>query len=202
MIEDGTVGPRRFLTVPNAVTVVRLCLRPVFLWLLFGAHHQVAAAWLLAFLGVTDFVDGYVARHFNQVSEFGKILDPVADRILVVTAVVATTVVGAVPLWFAGLTLVREILVSAAVVGLAAVGSARIDVLWIGKAGAFALMISYPFFLGGWGGAWWQRWFSVFAWIFGVIGLSLSWAALVSYIAPAREALTRGRAGRRERSNS
>lgn len=195
-MSDDDLGTRSFLTVPNAITVARLGCLPVYCWLLFGAHHQVAAAWLLAGLGVTDFIDGYVARHFNQVSTFGKILDPIADRLLVGTAVISTALVGAVPVWFATATLLREVVVSVAVVALAAAGSARIDVVWIGKAGAMALMVAYPLFLGGWGGATWQRWFSVLAWVIGSVGLSLSWVALVTYVGPAREAFARGRAGR------
>ena len=86
------------LTVPNVVTAVRLLCIPLFIYLLFGAHLQTWAALLLALLGITDWVDGYVARRFNQVSAFGKILDPVADRILMLTAVISVAWVGAVPL--------------------------------------------------------------------------------------------------------
>ena len=63
----------RILTVPNVITFVRLCLLPVFVYLLFGADDRAAAAWLLAGLGITDFFDGYIARHFNQISELGKV---------------------------------------------------------------------------------------------------------------------------------
>ncbi len=196
-MSDEELSSKKFWTIPNIVTILRLCLLPVFLWLLFGVHRQVAAGFLLAFLGVTDYVDGYVARRFHQVSEFGKILDPVADRVLVATSVIATMWVGAVPAWFGIATLAREVLVSLAVVLIASLGGARIDVLWIGKCGAFALMVSYPMFLGACGGAWWQRGFMFGAWGFGLIGLALSWAAAISYIAPARAALSRGRAARR-----
>ena len=95
---------------------------------------------LLAVLGATDWIDGYVARRYHQVSTLGKVLDPAADRILVGTAVIAVIVHGAVPLWFGVATLAREVLVSVMVVLLAALGAARINVLWVGKAGTFALM--------------------------------------------------------------
>ena len=137
----------RVLTVPNPITAVRLACVPVFLWLLFGAHRQTDAAILLAVLGATDWVDGFVARRWRQVSTLGKVLDPVADRILVGTAVIAVIVHGAVPLWFGVATLAREVLVSAAVLLLAALGAERIDVLWVGKAGTFGLMVAYPTFL-------------------------------------------------------
>ena len=91
------------------------CASRVFLWLLFGAHRQTAAAVLLAVLGATDWVDGYVARRYGQVSTFGKVLDPTADRLLVGTAVISIMIYGAVPLWFGIATIAREVLVSAMV---------------------------------------------------------------------------------------
>ncbi len=190
-------GLDRILTVPNVITMVRLVCIPVFLWLLFGLHRQVAASILLAVLGASDWVDGYVARHFGQVSTFGKILDPLADRLLVGTAVISIMVYGAVPLWFGLATLAREVLVSVMVVLLAALGAARIDVLWAGKAGTFGLMFAYPAFLLGDGNATWQEPIRAIAWVTGLVGLALAWWAAGSYIAPARRALRQGRAARR-----
>ncbi len=144
---DDDAGLDRILTAPNVITLVRLLCIPLFLWLLFGAHRQILAAVLLAVLGATDWVDGHVARRYGQVSTLGKILDPAADRILVATAVVAVMVDGAVPLWFGVATIAREVLVSIMVVALASLGAARIDVVWVGKAGTFGLMSAYPLFL-------------------------------------------------------
>jgi cardiolipin synthase (CMP-forming) len=186
----------RVVTVPNAITVVRLACIPLFLWLLFGADRQTAAAVLLGVLGATDWVDGFVARRYHQVSTVGKVLDPVADRVLVVTAVVAITVYGAVPVWFGVATLAREVVVSVAVLLLASLGATRIDVLWVGKAGTFALMFAYPAFLLSDGTAAWQAPFHVFAWVSGLIGLVLAWIAAGSYIPVARAALAEGRRAR------
>jgi cardiolipin synthase len=94
-------------------------------------------------------------------------------------------------------TLAREALVSVMVVLLAALGAARINVLWIGKAGTFALMFSYPAFLLSDGTASWQGPIRVVAWICGVIGLVLAWSAAAGYVGPARDALRMGRAARR-----
>jgi cardiolipin synthase (CMP-forming) len=190
-------GLDRILTVPNVVTMLRLLCIPLFLWLLFGAHRQIAAAVLLAVLGATDWVDGYVARRYGQVSTLGKVLDPTADRLLVGTAVIAIMIYGAVPLWFGLATIAREVLVSGMVILLAAMGAARIDVLWVGKAGTFGLMFAYPTFLLGYGTAGWQEPIRVIAWVTGLIGLALAWWAAGSYIAPARRALREGRAARR-----
>jgi cardiolipin synthase len=189
-------GLDRIVTVPNAITLVRLACIPLFLWVLFGAGRQTAAAVLLAVLGATDWVDGFVARRYHQVSTFGKVLDPVADRVLVVTAVVAITIHGAVPVWFGAATLAREVVVSGAVLLLASLGAQRIDVLWVGKAGTFALMFSYPAFLLGYGTAAWQDPISVTAWVTGLIGLTLAWIAAGSYVPVARRALADGRRSR------
>ncbi len=189
-------GLDRIFTVPNVITMVRLVCIPIFVWLLFGAHEQTAAAILLAVLGATDWVDGYVARHFGQVTTLGKVLDPVADRLLVGTAVISIMVYGAVPLWFGLATIAREVLVSVMVLALASLGAARIDVLWVGKAGTFGLMFAYPTFLLGYGDASWQEPIKVIAWVTGIVGLALAWYAAGSYVGPARKALRDGRAAR------
>src|SRR3954471_3299295 len=93
-------GDDRWLTIPNVITVIRLLCLPLFLYLLFGRENRAAAASLLGILGATDWVDGYVARHFHQVSELGKILDPVADRLLFFVGITAIVVDGSCPLWF------------------------------------------------------------------------------------------------------
>jgi cardiolipin synthase len=187
----------RVLTAPNLITAVRLACVPLFLWLLFGAHRQTDAAILLAVLGATDWVDGFVARRWHQVSNLGKVLDPVADRILVGTAVIAVIVHGAVPLWFGLATVIREVAVSGAVLLLAALGAERIDVLWVGKAGTFGLMVAYPIFLLAHGPAEWQSVLTVVAWLCAVPALVLAWVAAASYVPVARRALARGRDGRR-----
>lgn len=195
-------GLDRIVTVPNAITLVRLACIPLFVWLLFGADRQIAAALLLGALGATDWVDGFVARRYHQVSTIGKVLDPVADRVLVATAVITITIHGAVPVWFGAATLAREVVVSVAVLLLASLGAKRIDVLWVGKAGTFALMFSYPAFLLGDGDARWQRPFLVLAWVTGIIGLTLAWVAAGTYLPVARKALAAGRKARTEGATS
>jgi len=189
-------GLDRVFTTPNLITLVRLLCIPVFVWFLFGAHEQTAAAVLLGVLGATDWVDGFVARRYHQVSTLGKVLDPAADRLLVGTAVIAIMVYGAVPLWFGIATIAREVLVAGTVLVLAALGAKRIDVLWVGKAGTFGLMFAYPAFLLSYGNATWQVPFRWFAWVSGIVGLTLAWIAAVMYLVPARRALSEGRSAR------
>ncbi|MEW6473711.1 MAG: CDP-alcohol phosphatidyltransferase family protein [Actinomycetota bacterium] len=189
-------GPRRgILTIPNVVTLIRLACVPLFCWLLFGRDDRTAAAWLLAVLGCTDWVDGYLARHLGQVSELGKVLDPTADRILLGTVVVSLLIDGSVPPVAGWSVLVRELLISAAVLVLAAAGARRIDVQWAGKAGTLALMVSFPLFMMGTPGPW-GRPALVIAWLFAVPGMALSWYAAFTYVPMARRALIEGRTAR------
>lgn len=182
-------GEDRVLTIPNVITVVRLCLMPVFLWLLFGREDRATAAWLLAGLGTTDFLDGYIARHFHQVSNIGKILDPVADRLLFVLGVGGIVIDGSVPAWVAVAALVREALVGGATLALAALGVRRIDVTWFGKAYTLLLMISFPLFLASHSTLGWHDGARTAAWLFGVPGLVLAWYSAALYVPIARRAL-------------
>ena len=188
------VGSDRILTVPNAITVGRLCLLPVFLWLLFVQEDRASAAGLLAALGTTDFLDGYIARRFNQVSDLGKVLDPVADRLLFFVGVGGILIVGSVPVWFAVAVLIREALVAGATLALAALGAKRIDVTWYGKAGTFFLMIALPLFLASESTVGWADQAETLAWLAGIPGLVLSWYAALLYVPLARQALRDGRA--------
>jgi cardiolipin synthase len=197
-------GTGRILTLPNVVTLARLLCVPLFLWLLLGPHPHVAvAAWLLAGLGATDWVDGYLARHLHQGSEFGKIFDPTADRLLLLAATIGIIVadVPVVARVIAIVLLAREALVAAVALVLAAAGARRIDVLWVGKAGTLAVMFSLPMLLlaayttgaghvvlliGGWG--------------FGVPGTVLGYYAAARYVPAARAALKEGRRARLEKA--
>ncbi|MCI3948297.1 MAG: phosphatidylglycerophosphate synthase [Acidimicrobiales bacterium] len=185
----------RILTIPNVVSVVRLCCIPLFLWLLFGVEDRSSAAYLLAVLGATDWVDGYVARHFHQVSTLGKVLDPTADRLLLAVGVVAIAVDGSVPIWIAVLTIARETLVGGATLVLAALGARRIDVTWFGKAGTFGLLCAYPLFLGSHAeDLGWEDLAGVLAWVCVIPGLIFSYIAAAGYVPLARRALAEGRA--------
>jgi len=192
--EQAAPGEDRILTVPNVVTVVRLLCVPLFLWLLFDRHERAAAAFLLGGLGATDFVDGYVARHFHQVSMVGKVLDPLADRILLIVGVAGILADGAVPPWVAWATLVREGLVAGAFLVLAALGARRIDVQWAGKAGTFGLMFAFPLsLLGHDKGFVFHSAAQVLAWCCAIPALVFAWYAAITYIPLARRALKEGR---------
>jgi cardiolipin synthase len=189
----------RILTIPNVISVLRLLCVPVFLWLLWKPDPaRRAAAVLLAVLGATDWVDGWIARHYDQGSELGKILDPTADRVLLVAAVVALlfedlpTGVDVV-LW---IVLVRELLVTVATIVLAAAGARRIDVVWAGKAGTLAIMFALPAFLIADAAPSVEFFFNLVGWGFAIGGIVLGYLAAAKYVPAARAALREGRSGR------
>jgi cardiolipin synthase len=186
----------RVITLPNSITVARLFLLPLFIWVLLGRHDRFAAAWVLAAMGATDFVDGYLARHLHQVSTVGKVLDPVADRLLLLGGIAAILVDGAAPAWFCWVVLAREGLVAVATVVLGALGARRIDVTWFGKAGTFGLMVAFPLFLLGHSSFSWHHACEVCAWLAAVPGLVLGLYALALYVPLARRALADGRRAR------
>jgi cardiolipin synthase len=179
-------------TVPNLISVVRLLLVPVFLWLLH-VDEIAAAGWLLAFIGATDWVDGYVARRFNQVSEVGKFLDPLADRLAVLAAVVGGLIYDVLPAWFAIALIVREVLIGigALVVGLK-VGT-KLEVRWLGKLATLMLYAAI---------AWWYLgvgyqadWLIWSARIVGIPGLVIYYYVGVQYMGDALRLLRNQPAG-------
>ena len=177
-------------TVPNLISILRLAAVPVFVWLLIGENRPLAAAALLGVLGATDWVDGWIARKFNQVSELGKVLDPTADRIMFLVAVFTMMIDESVALWFGILTLVREGVVAIAALILGALGARALKVTWVGKTSSFGLMFAFPLFLlstavdGSQSTA-----YEVIAFVIGVPSLALHYIAAFGYVPLAITAL-------------
>ncbi|MCY4194258.1 MAG: CDP-alcohol phosphatidyltransferase family protein [bacterium] len=192
---SGDKEQRRIWTVPNLVSVLRLACVPVFCVLLLSMGNRAGAAILLGVLGATDWVDGYIARRFEQVSELGKILDPTADRLMFLAAVAAMMADGSLHGAFGAVMLAREAAVSLATVGLGAMGARRIDVTWTGKTATFGLMFALPLLLLGHSSVGGTALRGV-GWGLGIPSLALSCYAAVEYIPRARRALADGRAGR------
>lgn len=189
-------GADRILTIPNVISIVRLLCIPVFLYLLFGRGDRYEAALLLAVLGATDWIDGFIARRWGQVSNLGKLLDPTADRLLLFVGVVAIVVDGAVPVVVGALTILREGLVFAIALALLSVRARPIAVTWFGKAGTFGLMFAYPFFLAGASDVSWADTATLLGWICVIPGLVLGYLAAVLYVRPALQSYREGRSQR------
>jgi cardiolipin synthase len=185
--------------VPNFITLVRLLCLPVFLWVLFGLDEPVAAALILGVLSATDWVDGYVARRFGQVSEFGKVFDPTVDRLLFIVAITAIILYDGIPLWFAIAVLAREILVGLMMaVATIVYKMPRIDVTYLGKVATALLMFAVPGFLIGSSDESYADLFQTASWVLGIPGLILSWWTGMAYIPQVRRAIAAGRPERSE----
>jgi len=138
----GTVSTR-IVTIPNLLSLLRLLLIPVFLVLLLGGRYGWALA-VLAASSATDFVDGYIARHFDQVSRVGQLLDPAADRLFIFSTLIGLAWTGIIPWWLAGMILARDLLLVVVGVILANHGYGPLPVHHLGKMGTFALLTAMP----------------------------------------------------------
>jgi cardiolipin synthase len=182
----------RVATVPNLLSAIRILMIPVFVVLILNEGTEAAGLLLLAFTLATDWVDGYVARRTAQVSNLGKVLDPVADRLAIAAGLIALVIAGGFPLWAALLILVRDALVLVGGAIVAVRRKVRIDVRWIGKAATLFLMCAIPAIS-------WADFdlplgavILVPAWISYGIGIVLYYAAAAMYAADMRRALARG----------
>ena len=184
----------RIWTVPNLFTLLRLLCLPLFLYLLFVDENRAGAAWLLAGLGSTDWIDGFIARRFDQGSEFGKIFDPTVDRLLFIVAVTAIIIDGSIPIWFAIAVLARELVVGGVIAfSTLFLEMQRFGVTWLGKCATFLLMGAVPSFLIGSTDVWEAPFFAVLAWVFGIPGLVLSYWTAIAYIPRVRAGIAAGR---------
>ena len=188
----------RLLTVPNLISVARLGCIPVFLWLLFAQDDRFGAAILWGIVGATDWVDGWWARRFDVVSEFGKLIDPVTDRAVLIVGIFAVGIDGSVPWWLVILTLAREVLVAIAGLGLGALGARRIDVTWWGKCATFGLYFAFPLLLAGASDIGFAEWFRWAGWACAIPSLIYSYLSAAQYIPMGLEALREGRLDRAE----
>jgi cardiolipin synthase (CMP-forming) len=163
--------PNRVLTVPNALSAVRLLLIPVFAYLLLVAHANGWAVAILMFSGASDWADGKIARLLDQSSRLGVLLDPAVDRLYMVTVPVLMAVSGLVPWWFVIVLVVRDALLTAALPLIRSRGVSALPVMYLGKAATFALMSGFPLVLLGTWDALWSRVVGACGWAFLIWGL-------------------------------
>jgi len=136
----------RIVTIPNILSLFRLLLIPVFLVLLVLGHLGWALL-LIAVSAVTDFVDGYVARHFNQISRLGQLLDPAADRLFILATLLGLAYVGVLPWWLVAVIVGRDVLLLVLGVVLANHRFGPLPVHHLGKMGTFAILFAMPVLL-------------------------------------------------------
>lgn len=138
------------LTIPNVLSVIRLVLVPVFLYLLLARHAYGWATAILMFSGASDWADGKIARLVdNQSSRLGELLDPLVDRVYMVAVPVGLALAGVVPWWLVAVLLGRDALLAATLPVVRSRGVAALPVTYIGKGATFALMSGLPLILLG-----------------------------------------------------
>lgn len=190
---DGSVeGSDAIWTIPNLFTTLRLLCVPILLWLIHSADRPYAAAVLLAVLGATDWVDGYLARLLEQQSKFGRVFDPTVDRLLFLVALISMLVIDAAPAWFLLAVLVREALVSLAALYLGARGVRTVKVSWWGKTATFGLLFALPLFLAAAAEPSGEAIYRALAWVMGIPSLVLSWFSAIGYLPLLRSVGTTG----------
>ncbi len=138
-----TAVSSRIVTIPNALSVVRLALIPVFLWLL-GASQFGWALLVIVVSSLTDFVDGWIARRFNQISRLGQLLDPAVDRLFIFSTLVGLAWAGLLPWWLVIVVVARDVMLVVLGVVLANAGFGPLPVNRLGKAATFALLFALP----------------------------------------------------------
>jgi cardiolipin synthase len=146
---DEQAGAGRVLTVPNLLSVLRLAGVPLFLWLLLGPHEDVWAIVVLALGGISDWADGKLARLLNQYSRLGELLDPAADRLYILAALLGLGLRGVVPWWAIGVLVGRDAVLAVCLPLLRRRGYRPPPVVYLGKAATFLLLWTFPLLLAG-----------------------------------------------------
>lgn len=178
-------------TIPNLISFVRLAAIPYFWWVTLGLDDISQAAVLIFVIGSTDWVDGYLARRLDQVSELGKFLDPLADRLMIASALVAGLIAGVVPVVIGVPLLLREALVGIGAAYLAARAGGKLAVRSLGKLATFLLYGAIPAFYFQEAGVA-PNVFGPPAWSAGVLGLILYYVVGWQYVGDIRRAVRAG----------
>ena len=137
----------RVLTVPNLLSALRLAGVPLFLWLLLGPQADVAAIVVLALASFTDWLDGVLARRLGQYSRLGELLDPAADRLYILAALIGLVLRNIIPWWLAAVLIGRDLVLALTLPVLRRHGYGPPKVHYLGKAATFALLYAFPFLL-------------------------------------------------------
>lgn len=152
MPNDPPSPPRstdRIWTIPNLLSFLRLLGVPLFLYLLLVVQSDGWALVVLAVSAITDWADGKLARLLDQYSRLGELLDPAADRLYILAALVGFVVRGFIPWWLAVLIVGRDVVLAATLPILRRYGFTALPVHYLGKAATFCLLYGLPFLLLG-----------------------------------------------------
>ena len=193
-VQETRVQTDRILTIPNLLSMARLVGVPIFLWLVLwpvfgGPKNDGWAIVVLMLSGVSDYLDGKLARRWGQISRLGQLLDPAADRLYIVSTLVGLTWREILPWWLTALLVAREAFVGVVLLRLNRAGYGPLNVSFLGKAATFNLMYAFPLLLLGVGEGWVHQVAKAVSWAFIWWGTTLYWWAGALYAVQARQML-------------
>ncbi|HUZ52232.1 MAG TPA: CDP-alcohol phosphatidyltransferase family protein [Streptosporangiaceae bacterium] len=197
MAEDQ---PERVFTIPNLISFARLAGVPVFLWLVLGVRSQAGDWWAVGLLmaaGLSDWLDGKIARAMNQQSRLGEVLDPAADRLYIVSTIIALAIRAIIGWWLVAILAARELMLGVVLLVLRRHGYGPLHVSFVGKAATLNLLYAFPLLFLGSHETTYAGVARVFGWAFALWGTALYWWAAALYVEQARRLLAADRAGRR-----
>jgi cardiolipin synthase len=148
-VQQTQVQTDRVWTLPNALSALRLLSIPLFVWLALGPEEDGWAALVLALGGITDYLDGMLARRWNQISRVGQLLDPIADRLSTLAVLVVFVLRDVVPLWFVVLLVARDLVLAVQMARLKRRGVTGLPVNFMGKTATFNLLGAFPLLMWG-----------------------------------------------------
>ena len=180
---------RQYLTIPNALTALRGLGVPLFIWLALVKEADGWAILVLAIGGITDYLDGKLARAWNQTSRFGELADPAIDRLYIVATLIVLYLRDALPLWVILLLIGRDIALGLATLALTRKGQPPLQVTYLGKAATFNLLYAFPFLLLALSESWAGTAAFVFGWAFTIWGIFLYLTTGLSYLRTAMRAI-------------
>ena len=182
-VQETEVQTDRVLTVPNLLSFLRLLGVPLFLWLILVPKADGWAIVLLIFAGLSDYLDGKIARRWNQISRLGQLLDPLADRLYILATLIGLLLRDIIPWWLVALLVARDLVMAIVLLVLKRTrGITGLPVHFIGKAATFCLLYAFPLILLGTGPSWIATVCQVFGWAFALWGTGLYWWAGGVYI--------------------
>lgn len=187
----ATYDVDRIWTVPNALSLLRLLGVPIVVWLILGPQADTAAVVVLALAGLTDWLDGFLARHWNQRSRVGQLLDPVADRLYIIAIIASLAIRGIIPWWLVVVLVARDVMIALLVPVLHTRGYSSLPVHFLGKAATFCLLYAFPLVLLGAGDGQASLVARVVGWAFALWGTGLYWWAGILYVRQTADLLRR-----------
>lgn len=196
MAEVQPRGEQRVLTIPNLISIARLACVPVFLWLVLGVRTEAGDWWALGLLlaaGASDWLDGKVARALGQQSRLGELLDPSADRLYIISTVIALAIRAIIGWWLVAALAVRELILGVVLLVLRRHGYGPLHVSFVGKAATLSLLYAFPLLFLGSHHTSYAEVARVFGWAFALWGTALYWWAAVLYVTQARRLLATDR---------